>query len=680
MAMLRLFFSDLDDQAKQKRNGRKGKDKGKDERCNPVVERLQQEASVERISHDFSSEQAESVVEKIDALEDASDVSDTGDDVGELLQPDLDDRDSSPNNWDTDISEIHLATEANGNSVQNGQTEKRSQSVMDDSSSTCSTDSVPSALVSGPCKGSTLQNNNITQSSPNRVKNQRSKEKADRICLTNGGHNRQSETILIGDHLHHVAGSKVSQPQSDDSLFTLKIETRPLDNNINEKEEVATQQKKLTSKDRGDADRQFSSPSLGKRTTTILQQAKQSSVTTASLTVSTTGVDPASSKEPTSGSTSQTGKVIAAASRSPPVTSRIQSEAQKQKIPVKISSIHEVSSTTRPSSAPLVPAPRVTAIASTVQSVPFLSRSASAAGRLGTDPSSSAPSPSAPCYVPQSYRNATIGKTVNARGYISIDDTASSGQNVACPQSPSISLSSSSMRPPQTPIRKDLTSIRPGLTFGCVNPKAVHIQHLGLDDSYHESTASSSSNERFGLMDNLEKLDIYGKLRKKLFATEIASRVTPYVQGTVTEEFPHLDIINDLLDDDQHIGRTARGSHHAFSRQYSLPGNLSSADIGSLGCSSRFDQSKQYFDVGARGYSASNNPIQGLRDGHYQQLDYSAYANNRFDGLSRSSWPYGNGDLSMLSLGDGDTNGYGYQFSEYSARGGTGYVYRPNEP
>lgn len=109
----------------------------------------------------------ELVIKKIEHLEDVSDVSDTVDDVVEVFQSDLDYRDASPTNWDTDTSEIHLITEASGTPIQNGHMEKKSQYVVDDSSSTCSTDSVPSAFINGSHKGN-IWPNNITQSSPNR--------------------------------------------------------------------------------------------------------------------------------------------------------------------------------------------------------------------------------------------------------------------------------------------------------------------------------------------------------------------------------------------------------------------------------------------------------------------------------------------------------------------------------
>lgn len=148
-------------QAKQKRNNRKGKDKGREERSIVAVEdKLEDENPTNEI--DSIREDVEPVVEKSSILEDASDVSDSADGVAEVPQPDSEDRDASPINWDTDTSEIHPPTEAcssgiNGpSSIQNGISDKKSPSVMDDSSSTCSTDSVPSVAMNGPCKGNSF--------------------------------------------------------------------------------------------------------------------------------------------------------------------------------------------------------------------------------------------------------------------------------------------------------------------------------------------------------------------------------------------------------------------------------------------------------------------------------------------------------------------------------------------
>lgn len=117
------------------------------------------------ILDDLHSKPLGSAIEKTDTVEVASDLSDNGVDVVKVLQHDIDDRDSSPTNWDTDTSEVQQTLEASCSDVQNGQTEKRSQSVMDDSSSTCSTDSVPSVVMNGPFKGRSLPNNKNSSSS-----------------------------------------------------------------------------------------------------------------------------------------------------------------------------------------------------------------------------------------------------------------------------------------------------------------------------------------------------------------------------------------------------------------------------------------------------------------------------------------------------------------------------------
>lgn len=132
-------------QAKQKKNNRKVKDKVRDEKLSSIVQDSMKEDF--EIKEPLSAE-SEMVVEKIEALEDVSDVSDSVDCEPEVLPIDSEDRDTSPVNWDTDTSEVQPPTEACSSGlsvlsgVQNG-TEGRSPSAVDDSSSTCSSDSVP---------------------------------------------------------------------------------------------------------------------------------------------------------------------------------------------------------------------------------------------------------------------------------------------------------------------------------------------------------------------------------------------------------------------------------------------------------------------------------------------------------------------------------------------------------
>jgi len=126
----------------------------------------QQNDAVDEKKHS-NMEEVQTLDEKLDTLEIVSDVSDSVDGVGEVLQPDSEDRDVSPVNWDTDASEVHPPTEASSNgigsisSVQNGMPEKRSSSVMDDSSSTCSTDSLPSVVMNDHYKGNSFSNYDV---------------------------------------------------------------------------------------------------------------------------------------------------------------------------------------------------------------------------------------------------------------------------------------------------------------------------------------------------------------------------------------------------------------------------------------------------------------------------------------------------------------------------------------
>lgn len=100
-------------------------------------------------------ETATKIVEKVEITEDASDVSDTGDDAIEI-QHDIEDIDGSPSNCDTDASEVPPLTEFRSE-VQNEPVEKEIPLVIDDSSSTCSTDSVPSVGLNGQYKGNVSQ-------------------------------------------------------------------------------------------------------------------------------------------------------------------------------------------------------------------------------------------------------------------------------------------------------------------------------------------------------------------------------------------------------------------------------------------------------------------------------------------------------------------------------------------
>jgi hypothetical protein len=105
--------------------------------------------SDDRILDDFSG-QTEEMSSNADNPEEVSDISDSRDDNSDVLHVDIEDRESSPVNWETDAET--QATVPGSSEVQNDHAGKRT-STVDDSSSTCSSDSVPSATVNGSYTG-----------------------------------------------------------------------------------------------------------------------------------------------------------------------------------------------------------------------------------------------------------------------------------------------------------------------------------------------------------------------------------------------------------------------------------------------------------------------------------------------------------------------------------------------
>nr|GFA96794.1 hypothetical protein [Tanacetum cinerariifolium] len=152
---------------KQKRNNRKLKDKGKDEITGATVaeeeDKPQQQIPIDG-RKGILTEDAELL---LDTPEDVSDASDSVNCVLDeahayrLCLLSLNDRDSSPVNYDTDTSEAqpHIGFIAHYGA-------RKSPSMIDDSSSTCSTDSLPSVVY----KEDLLQNRK-SQKSPTRGKN-----------------------------------------------------------------------------------------------------------------------------------------------------------------------------------------------------------------------------------------------------------------------------------------------------------------------------------------------------------------------------------------------------------------------------------------------------------------------------------------------------------------------------
>ncbi|XP_042517942.1 TNF receptor-associated factor homolog 1b-like isoform X2 [Macadamia integrifolia] len=711
-------------QAKQKRSGRKGKDRERDEKSNVAVQdKSQQRINTDGRTVDSPEKQAISMLEQPDILEDLSDISDIGDSVAES-QLDLEDRDASPVNWDTDASEIHPVTEASSSGmsslpVPNGRVEKKSPSVMDDSSSTCSTDSIPSVVMNGPYRGNSSPNFK-SQTSPGRGKNRRGKETQDQNSWGSEGNQPSDPTSDSGpqndasDSCTALETEAEAEPEAEPEpepevepvavVESLKDRIHWLEQHLVEKEEeVNSLQKKLSVKDQDDVERpvkqstavdsSVSSPSSPSINFPTIAQPK-------SVTDSTALAEPVPVRETSSNGPTQMEKGVPQITLTPQIPDLSKLEVQRPEssskavfLPAEKPTAQQVSSMSRPSSAPLIPGPRPTAsIVSMVQTAPSLARSVSAAGRLGTDPS-----PTTHSYVPHSYRNAIMGKTVSANtaGFVPRHSNSIAIPSPAFSQPQSL-MASSLMHSPQFSTKKDQGMVRPGFTFGTVTPEILQNRPQWMEECSRRDANNSLCSP--SLLNDSQNLDFYGsgsRGPRTYFSEELpAGLPSRQAQGSSADEFPHLDIINYLLDEEHSMGKAAKagavfhgtnnGHHHPLSRQLTFPTDMNtSMDMGLPVNCCRLDRPSPsgYSEDGMqRMYGSSSSHFDGLRDVS-QHVGLSGYSNGQIDGVMRNQWPMGGADSSMLSMRNAEGDVYPFQPPEYSNLpcGVNGYtVFRPS--
>lgn len=355
----------------------------------------------------------------------------------------------------------------------------------------------------------------------------------------------------------------------------------------------------------------------------------------------------------------------------------------------KFTGQQQVVGLSRPSSAPLIPgtlappAPVVSMVqaAAAASSAPLLSRSISAAGRLGPDPSPS-PATGHP-YIPQSYRNAILGNSFSATssggGFTHPSQTANAMVNSSTTFSQQPNLVSNPVY--LSPVSERMEQPN-GVSSGMSFPPTHQDELLGQGQSWMESPNRRMMYDSQSMLNDIPNYDLYHRPMNRVphdfYPSELLS-VGPsgrQVQSALADEFPHLDIINDLLDDEQVIGRTSYGNAvfqglgssgpTLFNRQLSYPTDISL--LSEAGSSCRFDRSRSYPD-----------------DGGFQQQDYGGYDSVREFIPQGNPMPYMNGqidslvpnqqwqlvgpDLSLLSMrssGSGVDGGYSYNIPEYS--------------
>ncbi|KAK9724399.1 hypothetical protein RND81_05G069700 [Saponaria officinalis] len=657
-------------QGKQKRNNRKAKDKLKDEK--PVVTVHDKQLHENLSAEGKDPEEPQVMTKKDDALEDVSDVSDIAECAADLVQPDSEDREGSPTNWDTDTSEIHPPAEASGSEVSsistlhNGGVDKRSSSVMDDSSSTCSTDSAPSVVMNGSYRSNSFVNYK-SKKSPARGKNQRGKGTFENRRDPNEADSRPTESAAEVNLVNDASRNRkvVEANEFKGALTSLQDRTKwPELNSIKKEDESSVSQRKQNNKDnaqtRSNTKNVASLPSLKsppRNTTSVTAVQPKPDLKT------TRPTDLVSPRKTSPNEQHQSDKVPSSPNTSPTSnTPRVDSPMATVSKPTEKLTVQQPVGL---SSAPLIPGTHsATPVTSMVQvaapSAPFLSRSISATG-------TSVPNPSlvtAPAYDPQSYRNAIAGNSFTAisGGFTLPPHTTNSVVNKS---------TSFSQRPTTVPNpklhsnafeRTESNSDNSGITFAATSREEVLNGQSWMDSSQSQY------------------LNMYRPLNNGahgLFPSEFSVGTSGQLQNALADEFPHLDIINDLLADEQVSGKThAEMDFPSFNRQLTYPTNvnLSSEDV-STGSSSGFDRPQRYLDDSFQQKYGPGSPYNSVRDFIPQGNNSVSYVNGQIDSLVPNQWQMLGPDLSLLGLRSSGVDGYSYNPLDYSnmACGVNGY-------
>ncbi|XP_023644656.1 TNF receptor-associated factor homolog 1b isoform X2 [Capsella rubella] len=583
-------------QAKQKRNKNKGKDKKKEEKVSSMThEKDLGENQNDEEEKDSVIEKAQSSAEKPDTLEDVSNISDSVDFSAEILQPDLEDRDSSSVHWDTDALELHPPS--SGGSIRgrgisiatsNGIAEGKSQSTMDDSSSTCSNDSILSGVTNGSYQGNALNFRN--QKSPNKGKNQQ-------VKATSDAHSLPSETddqpsTLATDPKSRNYSSEASNAGESDWVVVSHIQ-----------ESEGSRNRNLVGKERNMAQTTVNSVDMDRpkeKSTAVLSSPRSVAKYSSPLTPT--------KPEKKSFSTADAipnRKVVSATGPHSPSQVVPSSDIQSQTVGLrvdmqKISAPKQPAATTtisRPSSAPIIPAmqPAPTTVSSPVQMTTSLPRSVSSAGRLGPDPSLH----NQQTFTPQSYKHAIVGNSLGSSSSFNHHPNSHGVVQTTLPSSSYSQTPTSSSYQPSFPFNQDGGHLWTGRNSNSVN--------IGMNNPY---TSAATSNR------SLNHMDI-----------QIAQQ---QAQSLMIDEFPHLDIINDLLEDEQCSNMVFNGSifNPQQEQQQVFNGGQYSTYHGDAGVSLSGSRSRSFGEEGL----------------HY--MPGGAYV----DGVMPTQWQMANMDLSMLAM------------------------------
>ncbi|KAK4783653.1 hypothetical protein SAY86_008027 [Trapa natans] len=640
-------------QSKQKRNNRKAKERERmdqpEREDEPVRSAQNHMQKVHNPNHDTTEdlplEQVQLKGEKSELLKVAPDVADLVDSVGESLQFDFEERDAGPINWDTDNSEVLAPTEATSSGASSLSPldgimiDKARPSGVDDSSSTCSSDSVPSVVTIGSYKGNSFQISK-NQKSPGRGTNQRSK-RTNQMC--NGNHQGDnSPGSAIADVTEHYNASLVSTV-TDVELKAVATSLHHNDEASSQKRPSSINQIEKVSKEKAASGQTTCSGSSENSSPTIQIKLDQEN-TTPEIT-SIKNASSSSIPEQIDG----TMDLSQVASMKPEV-----GRGTTPKPPEKPTS-SQVAMMPRPSSAPLGTDVRSLPPPFPVAQSTHLASSVSAVGHLGSDPTSAAPS-----YSPRSYRNAIIGNSFPSSSSAYAHPSSQAKSSGALGSSAHMFLPPNERTNfPFSAMGRDLLPNDMPMQWVENSNSSNDLQNL----QYYRSNAPSKAREQF--------LDLQAGS---------SGRQAP---GLLSDDFPHLDIINDLLDEEHGVGKFGKMSSvlpHSMSRQFTFPGEagaLSTTEASISGATCRFERTRSYHENGSqRVYSTFSRGCDSFPG--IPQVSPLPYMTNQMDGMIQNQWNIGSSNLSLLGMKSLERESYPYYSPDYSNLACTGYnVFQP---
>lgn len=265
------------------------------------------------------------------------------------------------------------------------------------------------------------------------------------------------------------------------------------------------------------------------------------------------------------------------------------------------------------------------------------------------------------------------------------------------------SLISSPMFIPQSSDRMESNSMKPSISFGMLNVDVFQNGRPQWLDCPERSSSTRSiqyDDPSSSLQNDIHNLGVYRPVAPRRAQDNFSTDFTPACtsgrqtnHAAFADEFPHLDIINDLLDDEHNTAKQTRAgtsfhssnnSPHHLNRQFSFPmdpGMSNGVGLSSTSC--RFDRTLSYHDDGLqRGYGSLGGALFDSRlPDMIPQANPGSYVNEHVDGLLLNQWQMGGSSHSYLGMGNAEGDGYPYAIPDYSnlVCGVDGYtVYRPS--